>query len=511
MFTYKGQGAENGGGGTAVTLGVPTNAAGDLLICFLYSEGSGVATAESTSGWTRKVGPAYAFSQVGQVFYKWSNGSLPGSVTFTNTDATYQEGVIVCYSSDAQSSGDPFGVLGTWTYSTGGTTLVLPSLTSEAYGDLLVGYVNHFNASGGGSMSAGTVRVAAGDCLVSDEVLGNPGATGTRTQTGAGTDTYGGLLFTLRAFPPTAAGLRQHIAPWGAGSAAPQSSSSFTPVAGNLLLAFNIDVATGGANTGFTTLNLPGQFNNAGGDTDFASYKTAAAGAQTITSTGTQVWGDAFEYAGAGTPTSIAGVNRTTTTAPSGTATVVPVGYVLVAYCQDFSGGNTITPTGAGVMLSQVTSGSGSWCVAEWAGTGGSITPAFSAVTNSGFAIIQVLIPFGPRLQQIIPFWNSSSPSDSSSFTPAAAGNVVAVKVQNSAGNNRAVDVKVTSGLAPYNVALAATNDSNADTHGISYLAVSAGSQQIRLVGTAGGDTMQGYASEWSNVGTVTNVSYVYR
>ena len=188
-------------------------------------------------------------------------------------------------------------------------------------------------------------------------------------------------------------------------SASPAVSPSFTPTAGNLLLAYGATFTGGGTLTfsGMSMLTPPGNYDDTAGDTHALGYKTAAGGSQTLTLTASATCvGFAWEYSGAGTPTSTAGVLRSSVTTVNGTAMTPAVGDVILAICFDIGGGSSAI---AGVGGTNRDSGSNAnqYCVQEYAGTGSPITPQFSSTGSSSFVVMQFLIPASGGASPVVP------------------------------------------------------------------------------------------------------------
>lgn len=81
------------------------------------------------------------------------------------------------------------------------------------------------------------------------------------------------------------------------------------------------------------------------------------------------------------------------TGAITGTAVTVPRGSLLVAVATNLVGSNTVSTTGTQRYQGALSSGfGGQSCVGEWAGAGGSITPAFTCSDLNSFAITQIVL-----------------------------------------------------------------------------------------------------------------------
>lgn len=186
------------------------------------------------------------------------------------------------------------------------------------------------------------------------------------------------------------------------GSASPSSSGSFTPAgAGNTLVVAALD-GTGAGKTftfsgtgSYSQLTPPGNQNDSGGNTVAAGVNlSCSSGAQTATiaaTAGDGIYGLVIEYSGVSTATSVSVVSTATPGTGSGalvgTAMTVPSGGMLVAVVMNVSTGNgTITQTagtqrGSGGNGANTWNGQG-WNATDYAGSGGSITPAFTCTAG---------------------------------------------------------------------------------------------------------------------------------
>jgi hypothetical protein len=191
--------------------------------------------------------------------------------------------------------------------------------------------------------------------------------------------------------------------------ASPASSASTTPgAAGNTLVVFGQNEAgTGRAVTpsaaAGSQVSPPGAVNDASGDTHAICANTSLTGsAQVATLTGTAggdtMEGEGVEYSGVTSVSDGAANNRvapgTGAGAIAGSAVTVASGDVLIAVCKCVTAliGDVIVPAGGGTNRDHAGGGSlVSYCVGEWAGSGGSITPTFTDATNGGSQSYEVL------------------------------------------------------------------------------------------------------------------------
>jgi len=205
-------------------------------------------------------------------------------------------------------------------------------------------------------------------------------------------------------------------APWN--SSSPSASPSFTPAALNLLLAYAFDASRNNATLGFsgtgsyTQLTPPGNFNDTAGDTHGVAYNPSSANSsQTVTISATggdNMFGWVAEYSGVTVPPtsstpSVRTAPGTGTGAVLGSAQNVNTGDVLVALCTNTSGTtDTITPAGGGNNRGSgtIVGGPLSWCWADWAGSGGSITPSFTATNGAAdkYIVTQILLSASANL-----------------------------------------------------------------------------------------------------------------
>ncbi|HEV2269001.1 MAG TPA: hypothetical protein VGR92_06050 [Steroidobacteraceae bacterium] len=221
---------------------------------------------------------------------------------------------------------------------------------------------------------------------------------------------------------------------FNAGSS-PWTPTAFTPgAAGNCILAFALD----GSGTGIT-INLtgtgtwskqtpPGQFNDSAGDTwtVFANTNTTHT-SQTVTVSGNS--GDGMyviapEYSGVGSITGIAPTTRsspgTGTNAILGAAQTVPTGGVLVALCMDLANSPSGSITTSGTARGGNNLGGTPVCVAEYSGSGGSITPAFTSPDGGSAAFIIVQFVLSPPATAAAFTSNSTQKATSSSTATTA-------------------------------------------------------------------------------------------
>jgi hypothetical protein len=203
-----------------------------------------------------------------------------------------------------------------------------------------------------------------------------------------------------------AASWAQTVTPWS--TVSPSTSGAFTPSAGSALIVIDLDTAATGrtltcSGTGsFPQLNPPGAFNDANGNSlAMFTQLNCSGGSQTITVTSSTA-GDlmasyAWEYSSVSSIDSGGAVSRATpgtgTGAIVGTAQTVATGDILLAYCQDVSGTGTAITSPSGTNR-----GSGvnetNFCVTEYAGAGGSITPSFTSSSGGtdNFDVMQLVI-----------------------------------------------------------------------------------------------------------------------
>lgn len=204
----------------------------------------------------------------------------------------------------------------------------------------------------------------------------------------------------------------QTITPWTA-STNPAASGSFTPAAGDAILVAGVDYTNGSETMSFTgtgtysLLTPPGSFtDNNGNSLGIGANSSASSGAQTtsVASSGfgnDEMFGFAIEYAGVssiGGNENLVEAPGTGTGAITGVATLVPTGSILVALCIAVGGVST-APTTTGTSRGSGSVGSTvGYCFAEWAGSGGSITPAFTAPSGGGsghYDVMQWLLSGG--------------------------------------------------------------------------------------------------------------------
>lgn len=210
---------------------------------------------------------------------------------------------------------------------------------------------------------------------------------------------------------------------WGnAGGSLTAVSASFTPnVAGSTLLAISgiwwqgnpvkaATMAGSGAIGSYTKLTTPGDVDDNSGD-QFAAFtligSTASAQTDTTTTTATNMgvsWNHIWEYSGVASVTASfkdTGNQATGSTTVTGNAVTVPSGSVLVAYCVDVNNGTgsaTITPSASGGVTPTTrdsatsTAFTGGFCVAEYVGTGTSVTPTFTTNHAEEHIVIQLLL-----------------------------------------------------------------------------------------------------------------------
>lgn len=186
----------------------------------------------------------------------------------------------------------------------------------------------------------------------------------------------------------------------------PASSASTTPgAAGNVLAVFgqneSAGVITPSAAAG-TQVNPPALVVDGFGDSHAISVNLSlTAGAQVATLTGASgaqtLEGEGYEYSGVGNRSDGASGTRTPGSAAAGaivdTAVVVAVGDVLVVNvkCVTALTTNAITPVGGTIRgHGENNSPFPTYVTAEFAGTGGSITAAFSDTANSASQSYQV-------------------------------------------------------------------------------------------------------------------------
>jgi len=193
------------------------------------------------------------------------------------------------------------------------------------------------------------------------------------------------------------------------------TSGAATPASGDVIIAQAAIWNEGSTSTaptvsGTGTFAAVFPFYNDGVQDDIliAMNSSASAVSQTVTATGhSPLVGGATTLAVSYTGANAAGVTGSHkqvsnpgggTGAITGNAVSVPVGAVLLCYCTDaFNGNGQINAAGTGVTTIDSNSGLG-YCLTEYAGTGATITPSFTAVssgtqTSAGIDVWQVLIP----------------------------------------------------------------------------------------------------------------------
>jgi hypothetical protein len=185
---------------------------------------------------------------------------------------------------------------------------------------------------------------------------------------------------------------------------APTTSPTFTPVNnGDYLIVASLGSAgavfTVTGTTGTFTQISGSYFNDGQGDQiAFAENLNASAVSQHYT---VQLGGFGFstiiEYAGVGSSSSPAFVETLGATPTpgsiSGTPVVVPMGATLLCFVFDNSGvGGTLNPVAPGVIR-DVGNNFTPWILADFPGTGASITPKFTPNTTGGnFGVLQVIL-----------------------------------------------------------------------------------------------------------------------
>lgn len=192
---------------STLILTVPTNVAGDLLLAFLTNE-SGSTSWTGPSGWTRYDDNS-ATNHRSQLWYKFSNGSEPGTYTWTSTISNYgfAAGAIVSYRNVANP---PIDVSSAF-YSTNLATMVMSSLTPTYPNEILINCVTtHYYGPPDITIPAGMYErshLGQGSPLfrVNDELRTDLSATGTRSTTVGGGNLSDGwtLGYLLIPLPPT--------------------------------------------------------------------------------------------------------------------------------------------------------------------------------------------------------------------------------------------------------------------------------------------------------------------
>jgi hypothetical protein len=189
-------------------------------------------------------------------------------------------------------------------------------------------------------------------------------------------------------------------------AASPASSASITPgAAGNVLVVFgqneSAGVITPSAAAG-SQVSPPGAVTDGVGDSHAISVNLSLTGsAQVATLTGASgaqtMEGEGYEYSGVGNRSNGASVPRTNpgtgAGAIAGSAVTVAVGDVLVVNvkCVTAITSNPILCVGGTIRgHSENNSPFVTYVTAEYAGTGGSITPTFTDGTNGGSQTYQV-------------------------------------------------------------------------------------------------------------------------
>lgn len=211
----------------------------------------------------------------------------------------------------------------------------------------------------------------------------------------------------------------------GSGGSLSYTSASFTPnVAGSTLLAVSgmfwggngitASTLSGSAGVGsYPVLSPPGATNDNSEDgwSIFAlTGSTAVSQTATTTTTSTgnvAAWTHIWEYSGVLSVVGAFTEQGSGTFGPSGFPTVVgsavtvPAGSVLVAYCIDSQndfGTTTITAGASGGVTPTTrdsatsTAFAGGYCVAEYVGTGTSVTPTFTTNRNEEHSVFQFLL-----------------------------------------------------------------------------------------------------------------------
>jgi hypothetical protein len=204
----------------------------------------------------------------------------------------------------------------------------------------------------------------------------------------------------------------QTLAQWSA-NGAPAISGSFTPTAGDTLLVYSLD---GSANTevfsysgtgsgSWSQFNPPGNMGDVNQNTASCGFNLlCGGGSQTITTDSTPNhqstnWG--FEYSGVISASASGTTQSNPGTTISGTPVTVGVGSILLAICFDSSTvGATLSmsasPSGTNRGLGVTTFYQLSYCITEYAGAGGSITPTFiTSIGTDVFDMMQILMVGG--------------------------------------------------------------------------------------------------------------------
>lgn len=188
----------------------------------------------------------------------------------------------------------------------------------------------------------------------------------------------------------------------------PVTGAAYTPgAAGHQLVMFTANDAsitntvTGTQGT-YSLVTPPGRNNDADGDgMAIFSNPSAVASSQTYTltaagSAGNSLYGVLMEYTATNSLSSGVATVRTGITSASnilGSAVTVPTGSTLVAICwSSLSSTDTITASN-GTSRWQIHDGVGGFTVADYAGSGASVTPTFTSTEGTGdYMVVQVML-----------------------------------------------------------------------------------------------------------------------
>ncbi len=201
----------------------------------------------------------------------------------------------------------------------------------------------------------------------------------------------------------------QNLPPTESGTS-PATTSAFTPNANNTLVAFGVlypattPTFSGNGSGTWQIVTPPGNYNDTAGDTEAIGYNISCGGGpQTISLAGTgatfvSIIG--FEYANVSTlikgNATVATNGSAANTVITGQSVTVNVGDILLAYCQDIAAsGYTLNTSPSGTNRGFGLTGGLVYCVTEYAGTGGTITPSFKSNTAGGstsYIITQVVM-----------------------------------------------------------------------------------------------------------------------
>lgn len=207
-ITWISTGAVNAAASGNPAVAVPTNIQGDILICAgAYFSGSG-ATLTAPAGWTLIDGGNTANSHLPvAAWYKISNGSEPGTYTWTAGGSPFYAMAIVCYRGvDANNPIDDHN-----NQSSASTTApTAPSINANTASDVLLTLLtcnNVTNLAGPGGQNQRVLKQWASgtnDALYfGDQNLTASGATGTRAGSCSITGASGTAITLRPTLPPT--------------------------------------------------------------------------------------------------------------------------------------------------------------------------------------------------------------------------------------------------------------------------------------------------------------------